>query len=83
MNKKTFAVAFAAFCVTLVLLGWFIYSTIAGGMSVSWFDWLLVFACVGATGAMSYNEFTKKKRRHREDVERERREKAKAKRAKK
>ncbi len=72
MNKKTFAVAFAAFCVTLVLLGWFVYSEIAGGMSVSGFDWLMVGACMCATGAMSYNEFTKKKRRHREDVERER-----------
>ncbi len=79
MNKKTFAVAFAAFCLTLGIFAWFLYSKLIGGMGVTWFDWTWVVACMGATGAMSYNEFTKKKRRHREDVERERREKAKGK----
>lgn len=70
MNKKTFTLALLFFCATLVWLGISIRWAFTCSHCVTWFDLLIALLFALAGGGMTIHEFRKKKRKHLEEVNR-------------
>lgn len=68
MNKKTFTLALLFFCATLVWLGFIIYWDIVDRVSI--YNTFVALLFVVFSGAMVWNEWHKKRRRHIEEVNR-------------
>lgn len=69
MNKKTFLLALAFFCVALAGLGLAVYKRMTHPAYVGWFDLLIAVLFVAAGAAMTVHEFRKKKRIHLDEAD--------------
>lgn len=70
MNKKTFTLAVIFLCVTIVWLGLNVYWFLTRSNCVHVFDLLIGVLFVLAGVGMVHNEFSKKKRKHLDEVNR-------------
>lgn len=68
MNKKTFVVALLFLCLTMLWLGLNVFWLLTHTKCVSCFDLFIGTVFVAAAAGMVYNELKKRKRRHLQDV---------------